>query len=211
MACASLYSIKAPRSIVSTPPNCNRSHPLRMHINAFSGVEHVQIIEVPDKRGPDNQGSTVLRSGVYMLDIHKIESRDKKCILGEKTSSVCMHNMTPPLFYMDNHQRFQTVSHWNVYLLDLWIKDTSLFCTTDTSSGPKPSYCMVSELYNKVKTTPPSAIASSRWLVYKTRTPDIQISPSVRPHLGFLLLIWVVSVMQQGFPKLRKCYSQIDF
>ena len=30
-----------------------------MHINAFSGVEHVQIIEVLDKRGPDNRGSTV--------------------------------------------------------------------------------------------------------------------------------------------------------
>ena len=29
---------------------------------------------------------------------------------------------------MDDHWQSQTVGHWNVYLLDLWIKDTSLFC-----------------------------------------------------------------------------------
>ena len=36
---------------------------------------------------------------------------------------------------MDVHWRSQTVSHRNVYLLDLWIKDTSLFCITDAWSG----------------------------------------------------------------------------
>ena len=59
LAWASLYSIQAPRSTVATPPNDCRSHPLRMRINAFSGVEHVRIIEVPDKLGLDNRDSTV--------------------------------------------------------------------------------------------------------------------------------------------------------
>ena len=31
--------------------------------------------------------------------------------------------------------------------------------------------------------------SSQRWLVYETRTPDIEISPSVRPPLGLLLLV----------------------
>ena len=53
---------------------------------------------------------------------------------------------------------------------------------------------------------PPRAIASSsaavphgsswRWLVYETRIPDIEISPSVRLSLGLLLLVWVVTMVQ---------------
>ena len=35
-----------------------------MRICTSLGQERVRIIEVPDKRGPDNQGSTVARSGI---------------------------------------------------------------------------------------------------------------------------------------------------
>ena len=31
-----------------------------MHTNVFAGLKQVQIIEVPDKRGPDNRSCTVL-------------------------------------------------------------------------------------------------------------------------------------------------------
>ena len=46
------------------------------------------------------------------------------------------------LHYMDSHRQSQTVSHKNMYLPDLQIKDTSLFRITDTWSRPKWSRCI---------------------------------------------------------------------
>ena len=42
------------------PQKDHRPRPLRMHTNVFSGLMQVQIIEVPDKQGPNNQGYTVV-------------------------------------------------------------------------------------------------------------------------------------------------------
>ena len=47
------------RSTVATPLNDHRPRPLHMRINVFAGLQQVRIIEVPDKRGPDNRGCTV--------------------------------------------------------------------------------------------------------------------------------------------------------
>ena len=104
---------------------------------------------------------------------------------------------TPPL-YTDVHWRSQTVGHRNVYLLDLQIKDTSLFRITDAWSSPKQSYCIVNKLYNTVKATPLSSIASTsaavphglswRWLIYQTKMPNTEISLSTRPPLDLVLL-----------------------
>ena len=47
------------RSTVATPLKDHRPRPLRMRINVFAGLKQVRIIEVPDKRGPDNRGCTV--------------------------------------------------------------------------------------------------------------------------------------------------------
>ena len=46
-------------STVATPLKDHRPRPLCIHINVFAGLKQVQIIEVPDKRGPDNRGCTV--------------------------------------------------------------------------------------------------------------------------------------------------------
>ena len=48
------------RFTVTTPLKDHRPCPLRMRINVFAGLKQVWIIEVPDKRGPDNRGCTVL-------------------------------------------------------------------------------------------------------------------------------------------------------
>ena len=48
------------RSTVTTPLKDHQPRPLRMHINVFAGLKQVRIIEVLDKRGPDNRGCTVL-------------------------------------------------------------------------------------------------------------------------------------------------------
>ena len=73
----------------------------------------------------------------------------------------------------------------------------------DAWSRPKRTYCIVNELYNTVKATPPSVIAiasaavphrsSCEWLIKITK---IDISISIRSHLDLLLSLWVVSVMQ---------------
>ena len=36
--------------------------PLRMRTNVFADLKEVRIIEVPDKRGPDNRDCTVVES-----------------------------------------------------------------------------------------------------------------------------------------------------
>ena len=38
-----------------------------MRGNVFSGLQLVQIIEGPDKRGPDNRGCTVMPIGVSIV------------------------------------------------------------------------------------------------------------------------------------------------
>ena len=51
---------------------CNHTHkrslvtPSHMCSNVFSGVHLVRIIEVPDKRGPDNRGCTVVQPRVVL-------------------------------------------------------------------------------------------------------------------------------------------------
>ena len=65
------------------------------------------------------------------------------------------------LCYTDAHRQSQTITHINMYLLDLRIKDTSLFRNTDARAGPKWSYSMVNELYNAVMAVPPSSITST--------------------------------------------------
>ena len=92
------------------------------------------------------------------------------------------------LHCMDDYWQYQTVGHWNVYLLHLQIKDTPLFHTTDAWSRPKQSCCMVSERTQSNPMSPAVPHRSWWWqLVYETRMPDIKISPS---PLGLLLLVW---------------------
>ena len=55
-------------STVATPLKDHRPRPLRMRINVFAGLKQVWIIEVPDKRGPDNRGCTVVECVRYMYD-----------------------------------------------------------------------------------------------------------------------------------------------
>ena len=56
---------------MATPTEYERSHPLRMCTSKFAGQEGVRIIEVPDKRGPDNRGCTVYASHGVCECMHK--------------------------------------------------------------------------------------------------------------------------------------------
>ena len=43
--------------------------PSRMHTSTLLGLERVQIIELPDKRGPDIRGCTVIHKYKFKLFI----------------------------------------------------------------------------------------------------------------------------------------------
>ena len=53
-------------STVAIPLKDHWPRPLCMYINVFAGLKQVRIIEVPDKRDPDNRGCTVLLQHVHV-------------------------------------------------------------------------------------------------------------------------------------------------
>ena len=100
-----------------------------------------------------------------------------QCIVSRATYSGTSLLQTSKLkTYTDARRRSQMVSHRSVYLLDLRIKDTSLFRIMDARSSPKRSYCIVNKLYNTIKAMPPSSIASA--------------STAVQHGLSWKWLIW---------------------
>ena len=83
---------------MTTPTKDHWPRLLCMHGNVFSGLLLVRIIKVPDKRGPDNRGCTVigvdsprsLQNAVFYCN------GENFCLQGEECRqlkiSECMHN-----------------------------------------------------------------------------------------------------------------------
>ena len=90
------------RSTVATPLNDHRPRSLRMHINVFAGLQQVRIIEVSDKRGPDNRGCTV-----------SVPTRASSATLACLTVS--------PLLLKAMEQLLQGIPHITVYIDDILI------------------------------------------------------------------------------------------
>ena len=79
---------------VTTPTKDHWLRLLRMRSNVFSGLQLVQIINGPDKQGPDNRGCTVVIArvlGIYgsKQTSPRVKPEDKVCLRGHKSLATC--------------------------------------------------------------------------------------------------------------------------